>query len=377
MSDPGNSDPLEATNLEDTMGLCLSGGGFRAMVFHLGGLWRLNELGLLPQIARFSSVSGGSITNGALAHAWKNLSFGTNGVSPNFAALVAKPILAFARTKVDVGAVLIGLLPTQSAGHRVAKAYDQALFHGATLQDLPLEPRFTFNAANLMSGGLFRMSPAYAADYRVGKIDRPKFRLADVVAASSAFPPVLSPFEMNLKGMVVADMPGTSLHKSPYIERAVLTDGGVYDNLGLETVWKRCRTVLVSNAGRNVFAEESPVHFWPTQLSRVTDVILNQVDNARERQLIALARAKLRSVAYWAIETDPTGYHATPPGLSLSPADLARSAKISTRLSTLSPDECQLLVSHAYLLCDLSLRCYLDPTFAAPGVFPKIRGLMS
>ena len=42
--------------------LCLSGGGYRAMVFHLGALWRLNELGFLPKLARVSSVSGGSIT---------------------------------------------------------------------------------------------------------------------------------------------------------------------------------------------------------------------------------------------------------------------------------------------------------------------------
>ncbi len=32
------------------IGLCLSGGGYRAMLFHLGVLWRLAELGYLgPQ----------------------------------------------------------------------------------------------------------------------------------------------------------------------------------------------------------------------------------------------------------------------------------------------------------------------------------------
>ena len=29
------------------IGLCLSGGGYRAMLFHLGVLWRLAELGYL------------------------------------------------------------------------------------------------------------------------------------------------------------------------------------------------------------------------------------------------------------------------------------------------------------------------------------------
>ena len=44
--------------LDPGMALCLSGGGYRAMLFHLGTLWRLNELGILSQIKRISSVSG-------------------------------------------------------------------------------------------------------------------------------------------------------------------------------------------------------------------------------------------------------------------------------------------------------------------------------
>ena len=46
--------------------LCLSGGGYRAMLFHVGALWRLYEAGWLPKIDRISSVSGGSITAAVL-----------------------------------------------------------------------------------------------------------------------------------------------------------------------------------------------------------------------------------------------------------------------------------------------------------------------
>lgn len=46
----------------DGVAVCLSGGGYRAMMFHVGALWRLHELGLLAQATRVSSVSGGSIT---------------------------------------------------------------------------------------------------------------------------------------------------------------------------------------------------------------------------------------------------------------------------------------------------------------------------
>ena len=47
--------------------LCLSGGGFRAALFHLGALRRLNELGILSKINAISSVSGGSIMSAHLA----------------------------------------------------------------------------------------------------------------------------------------------------------------------------------------------------------------------------------------------------------------------------------------------------------------------
>jgi NTE family protein len=57
------------------MALCLSGGGFRAMLFHLGTLWRLNEVGLMKGLARVSSVSGGSITAAQLGLVWKRLQF--------------------------------------------------------------------------------------------------------------------------------------------------------------------------------------------------------------------------------------------------------------------------------------------------------------
>src|SRR3954470_8211937 len=53
--------------------LCLSGGGYRAMVFHVGVLWRLYETDLLKDLKRISSVSGGSITAGVLALKWNAL----------------------------------------------------------------------------------------------------------------------------------------------------------------------------------------------------------------------------------------------------------------------------------------------------------------
>ena len=53
------------------LALCLSGGGYRAMVFHAGALQQLNELGYLPRLDFVSSVSGGSLAAGVLALAWR------------------------------------------------------------------------------------------------------------------------------------------------------------------------------------------------------------------------------------------------------------------------------------------------------------------
>src|SRR5207245_10527513 len=75
--------------------LCLSGGGYRAMLFHLGALWRLNELAYLPKLARISSVSGGSITAGVLGHRWNKLAF-VNDIASRFNGDVVAPIRAMA-----------------------------------------------------------------------------------------------------------------------------------------------------------------------------------------------------------------------------------------------------------------------------------------
>src|SRR5689334_22065988 len=86
------------------MALCLSGGGYRAMLFHLGALWRLNEIGYLPKLDRISSVSGGSITAGVLGLKWGRLAFGAGGVSSAFDAEVVQPLRELASTTIDEGA---------------------------------------------------------------------------------------------------------------------------------------------------------------------------------------------------------------------------------------------------------------------------------
>src|SRR2546421_412609 len=230
---------------EDGIALCLSGGGYRAMLFHTGALWRLNELGYLNRLARISSVSGGSIAAGVLALAWKDLEFDAGGVSQKFRELVAEKLVDLAGHTIDVGSVIEGVvMPGQSISERVAHDYRKLLYGHATLQDLPPDPAPTFvlNSTNLQTGVLWRFSRSYMADYQVGRVDNPDFPLADAVAASSAFPPILSPSIHDVSGyeFVAGSGQDPALGVPPYTTRLVLSDGGVYDNLGLETAWKRC-----------------------------------------------------------------------------------------------------------------------------------------
>ncbi len=119
-------------------GLALSGGGYRATIFAVGSLWRLNELGLLKTLSRITAVSGGSITLGYLALHWNEIKFDKNNVATNYKEMITDPLQAFCSQKLDIKAVLTGLLsPFDTIGNKVAKAYDERLFKGALLKDIP------------------------------------------------------------------------------------------------------------------------------------------------------------------------------------------------------------------------------------------------
>src|SRR5436853_4611803 len=92
----------DLSQIKDELGLCLSGGGYRAMLFHLGALWRLNELGCLTKLDRISSVSGGSITAGVLAVNWPHLDFDRDGIAQQFIPLVVDPVRNLASKTIDV-----------------------------------------------------------------------------------------------------------------------------------------------------------------------------------------------------------------------------------------------------------------------------------
>src|SRR5438270_13585462 len=94
--------PDEAPKLKPGIALCLSGGGYRAMLFHLGALWRLNEVGYLPKLQQVSSVSGGSITAAYLGLKWNSLNFDEKGVALSFESECVAGIRDVSRETIDV-----------------------------------------------------------------------------------------------------------------------------------------------------------------------------------------------------------------------------------------------------------------------------------
>lgn len=354
---------------ESGVGLCLSGGGYRAMLFHVGALWRLYETGVLEGTTRVSSVSGGSITSGVLGLKWSRLSFDRAAGSADFVREVVKPIRGLAGETLDVAGVLGGIFLPGSIADRVAAAYREHLFGDATLQDLPDEPRFVINASSVQSGALWRFSKPYMADYRVGMVERPTVPLAVAVAASSAFPPVLSPMTLNLDPAAFKPNSGHDLQREPYTDEAVLTDGGVYDNLGLETVWKRYDTVLVSDAGGKMQPEPEPETDWVRHSVRVLDVIDNQVRSLRKRQLIESYKQGNRKGTYWGIRTDIADYQLADP-LPCPHERTLDLAAVPTRLKRLPARTQEQLINWGYAVCDAAVRKHVRPDLPVPAGFP-------
>jgi NTE family protein len=374
---PGDAE----TPMRDGAGLCLSGGGYRAMLFHLGALWRLHEANVLKTLQRISSVSGGSITSGALAMNWNNIMSGSGDPIGRFKEHFVGPIRALASRTIDEGSILSGLFLPGTIGDKVANAYDKHLFHGTKLSDLPDGegiPRFVFNATNVQTGSLWRFSKSYMGDYQIGLIKNPTDLLARAVAASSAFPPVLSPVTLDVDPNQFDPATRGSLCFAPYNDEVVLSDGGVYDNLGLETVWKNYKTVLVSDGGGKMGPDPHPKGDWAQHSLRVLNLIDNQVRALRKRQLIdsytcPATDKNHRDGAYWAIRTHVADY-GLPQTLGCPDAKVDELASVKTRLKKLDDEIQERLINWGYAVCDTALRAHVNPQLPM-GQFPYPRGI--
>ena len=351
------------------------------MLFHLGVLWRLAELGYLGTadrdgkhgpigtLQRVSCVSGGSIVAAALGLAWNDLKVDEDELLERFRELVVNPVEDFAsQTTVSIWSAAWAAV-VSTVNKSVARVYRRRLYGNKTLQDLPDSPRFVINATNLQSGALWRFSKPFTRDWRVGEIKNPTDSIASVVGASSAFPPFLSPARFKYDESQYTPGSGSGLQKPPYTTRPALSDGGVYDNMGLETVFKNFQTVIVSNAGGGFQPKKKIAGDWALQSYRVMSTIDNQVRSLRKRVLISSLSSLERYGVYWSIRSDIDGY----PAENKLPCPHKRTRKLAdipTDLAAKDKTTQRRLINWGYAICDAGIRSWVEDGLPAPADFP-------
>jgi NTE family protein len=366
--------------------LCLSGGGFRAALFHLGALRRLNEVGLLSKLATITSVSGGSVANGLLARYWMDSKPKADALGrlPAFDTYEAA-LRAFCSRDIRTGPLLTERLDPRnwplllgddhSATDLLAQQYRDHLVGDLRLKDLVAvekagSPKFVFNSSGVQTGVDFVFSGDRVGDWKIGHASMPDVLVADAIAASSAFPIAFPPLVLKFEP---GTFQGGALEGKPGYEtmsrRVVLTDGGVYDNLGLEPVWKSHVAVLCSDGGKPFGADAAPAQGLPGRLLRVQDIIGNQAIAIRKRWLVASFEKKVYRGTYWGIGTEIEGYKTRGPGYGetvLGGLVLDRLRAVRTDFNTFSEAEQLILMNHGWTLADAALRTYMPDALPNP-----------
>ncbi len=372
------------------MGLCLSGGGYRAALFHLGALRRLDELGVLGQVRTISAVSGGALIANLLADprlVWPEPPMpdddrlepgpdpAPDGPPPGhagrlqdgrvqgFEELVAAPLERLAQRNIRTPALLTRLLPwrwtmpdgsTRALADRLA---DAVPWWSTPLRDNGIGGPTVITGATEVAYGVdwtfacpsVEQPRGRVGDYRLGyAAPPPELRVADAIAASCAFPPYFEPmaFDGNVLRLAGGSHGSEDQQARDEIRgRIRLTDGGVYDNLALEPVWKNHATVLVSDGGSVFRAGTERTVFG--RLLRIMAISSGGGTSVRLRWLHAsFARAALSGVT-WSLDTKvPHSYPA---------ATVELLNAIRTDLDAFSQVERHVLERHGYLVADAAI----------------------
>ncbi len=247
------------------IGLALSGGGSRAIAFHLGCMRALHDHGILDKLSVLSSVSGGSVI--AAQYAYSEDEFDAfdakvcsllrqgflHGIIRQ--TLLSPETVRIATTQLTAGVAsvfgsLVGIfgscvrgvgLPheivdkivriTRSPLTRRASrttAFERHLrmnvFGDQKVNDVRRDDlQVLINAAELRTGTAFRFGSEESGCWRYGKLTSPQ-RVSKAVAASAAFPALLPALDERIEFEKAGKR---------HQDRVIITDGGVYDNLGV------------------------------------------------------------------------------------------------------------------------------------------------
>lgn len=326
---------------EPTIGIALSGGGSRAIAFHLGCLRALHDRGILDQVKILSTVSGGSVIGALYALTDEPFPEFENRVRTVLKRGLVWPTLrtaflttegpkalmcwALVGSQTLLSLVLSGIVrllslvapaetrerwrlngwhpPIRQFASRTTifrRGMDDELFKGAGLDDIKAnKPQLIINAAELRTGSAFYFSAKESGSWRLGKLARTNIALAYAVAASAAYPLLLPAIDERL--------PFDRRDGSRHLERVTLTDGGVYDNLGLAPLWPdrdpsislnvtSLDTIICCNAGYGL-RQDSPTQFLLGRLKSTFACIHDRAQNAAMKRLFELKESgKLKNI---------------------------------------------------------------------------------
>lgn len=238
------------------IGICMSGGGYRAAAFHLGALSYLDHLGLVDQVKIISTVSGGTFVGTRFAISQVDGESFEDFFKSFYSFLLETDLiqtgllrLSEGKTRVPSGRqdVIVAMAEVYSstflAGKNgVPRCFGEVLT--ALADDKIALKEVIFNSTEFRNGLDFRFQSAGRIGN--GKVSIPRdlagqIRLGDITAMSSCFPggfePVGFPFDLVWPGDRVPPTIGAEYFDAEGRPRPLgIMDGGIYDNQGLEAL---------------------------------------------------------------------------------------------------------------------------------------------
>ena len=271
----------------------------RAAIYHLGVLKYLAESGLYGNISAVSSVSGASLCIGAMFAVNKN-----KWVSGEEFLRDTLPNVREMMLGCDIQKSALNRLPflPKYWFNRVeilAEMLEKKWGIRGTIQDLPLppdSPYWEINCTTFETGQNWRVRKDYMGDFTVGYTQNPNLPISEMIAASAGFPVLIGPYTLKTSGMSwTGDKHGAG--ESVRVEpRYTLWDGGVYDNLGMEALYKigkglddEIDFLIVSDASGGMGFHKYKKNASLYNVKRLLDISMNQVYALRSREFRASA----------------------------------------------------------------------------------------
>lgn len=334
--------------------LALSGGGIRAMVFHLGVLKYMAQQDLLERVSKVSSVSGGSLLTGLLLQsnglAWPSSKHYLESTYP----LLREELC---RKSLQWGAARQLLKPANwrfllSRANLLSLALQSEWGVSSCLSELPQDVEWSINGTTAETGRRFRFKKDNIGDYTLGYASANDFPLSHAIAVSAAFPGGFGPLSIRSDAFEWKKRPkwgaalDTAEPRKPSFGRLHLYDGGVYDNLGLEPFFdvglqntKSAGDFIVcSDAGAPLGQGFNKNPLSAFRLKRVADIMSEQSRALRLRPFMNFIRAEVNRGCYIGI-ADP--FHEQAP----SP-EARRAAEFPTTLKCVSVPDFDVLCAH-------------------------------